>query len=435
MNIEKTLLSFCLKNKDGFLKTKLSNINPSHFIAKSCINIYNIVSLFFSQYKRLPVKDELIAFTNNIDLSKTEKKDISLLLEEIYSIDIEGIDIDFLIDDFLAKNLKYKYESALQEAMILTQKGFTKKSIDEIQSKLFHLSQYQKDAGKIIKLKDKAEEYKKTYGAYDEGYGITSGYMEIDEITNGWKPGDLICILSGTGEGKSTCLMNFAYNAYLNGKNILYIQLETDEKLLSNRIISKATKIPSTDIRMAKLDESQKEKLIEEVNNWETNKNNFYICDFNYNCTPEMIEAKVHELQTYHSIDLVVVDYLGIVSLPKEEKSTNMYLNKSLIAEKLKAMARKYELPFLTAQQVTRNATASKKEKYGLFDISMSFYITHHCDIVMSLKILNSDELEFVSEVETLISFEKNRQGKKDSVVFLIDFASMNMEVSNSGLI
>ncbi len=428
MNVEKTLLSFVVKDTEYFIKTKLANINSSMFVQKSAVGIYNILGLFFGEYKRIPSKEEFVKYLDIIDMNVSEKKDILLVIEEIYAYDISGKDIDFLIDDFKVQISKLKFEDAIQSAYDLSQKGFTNKAFDELQSRLFHITQYKKESGKMIELKDKVDEFRETFGEYEDSFGVSSGFSDIDELTGGWKPGDLALIMSGTGEGKSTALMNFAYNGFLSGANVLFIQLETDEQLLTNRLASKATKIPSENIRMGKISDDDREKILDELDVWESSENKFFICDFNYNCTPEMIEAKIHEIQMFNPIDLVVVDYLGILSLPKSETVSNMYLNKSLIAEKLKSMARSYNVPILTAQQVTRDSTASKsKDKYGLFDIAMSFYITHHCDIVMSLKVINMDELEFVSEVETLLSFEKNRQGRKGSVVLLTDFAIMNM--------
>lgn len=424
------ILAFLLSDHERLNDLKNRSVTSLTFTKEAHKKVFQMLRIFIEKYKRSPSRADFDNFIAHVDTDKKYREDILTEYDKISQEDIGGIDFKFLLDDFINKVIETQYSKYLQEAMMKSQSGFLKVSMEELKLKLFELDKLRHNDQSMVEIKETIEKLRVTKGELDMAMGVRSGIEELDQLTWGWKPGDLVLIMAATGDGKSTSLLNFAYNAYINdNKNVLFIQLETGHELLFNRMHALALESNANDIKFGRLSDKQKELFMEVLDEWDNKKNAMNVVDFKYSCTPDNIESKIHEIQAVQDIDLVIVDYLGILSLNKGDSLGKDYLNKGLIAERLKSIARNYNVPIVTAQQVTRDAMKSKKkEHYDLHDIGTSIYITHHCDIVMSIKTKDNEEAQYDNVVEAIINVVKNRQGEKGEVPVNIDFAAMKIE-------
>ena len=435
MKIEKLLLAMLLEDPERIFKAKQNNITITTFPSQKYRRLYQSLQKFYDMYNRSPKRKEYAKFLSHINTNKKYRDDLLAAYDTAKDVDTTGIDFEFLVNDFKNSVLETQYKHHLQEATSKIQKGLTTNSLTYLKSALFELDKLQRQENQLYEISEFIPELKETYGAFDVPMGITSGIAEVDELTWGWKPGDLILLLAGTGGGKSTTLMNFAYAGYKAHNNVLFVQSETDYRLLMNRVNARAINATTDDIRFNRLPKVKKKEFLQELKSWKKSKSNFYIYDVKYLCTPELIESQLHELMSYTRIDLVVVDYLGIIELSKGQSLGSIWENKGAVAEKLKAMARKYNVPVITAQQVTRDAlgaSSKRKPRYGLHDISMSIYTTYHADIVFSLRIKEPEDMDFSDNVEAKLTTIKNRQGRLEDIEVLVNFPTMTICIDDT---
>lgn len=281
--------------------------------------------------------------------------------------------------------------------------------------------------------------------------GIFTGIDALDNITNGLHPEELIIIGGMESTGKSLLMMNMAVNAWLgsnkpghkkfseNGHNILYFTLEMPRSnrgkigtaaYLNKRIFSCVSELPFSKIRKGELDNGEKIKLKETadfIKHYSSDSGkNFYVVDIPRGATVNDIEVKYLELKDQYDIDLVVIDYIGIM---KGVEGDSDHEVQGHIAEGLHEMARKYQIPVLTAVQVNRPQGTSQsldKQNYNNTRIARSARISQNANIV--LQIGSRDEEETYTDMPIYIT--KMRDGTKGK--FTLEKAFDRMRVYNA---
>ena len=156
-------------------------------------------------------------------------------------------------------------------------------------------------------------------------------------------------------------------------------------------------------------------------------ENIFYIVD-NPTCNADTIAAKYEEISAKHKIDLILIDYLGIM---RPKKSTGQKWEElGNIALDVRHLARTFKIPVLTAMQVKSEAVKnSKNPVYNMTDIANSFMVIHHADTVLALKLKDPvAAMQGLSIVEMTASTPKVRDGQKCQFDITAMFANMRME-------
>jgi replicative DNA helicase len=142
-----------------------------------------------------------------------------------------------------------------------------------------------------------------------------------------------------------------------------------------------------------------------------------------------LVEAKIKDQET--KPDLVIIDYLAIMQVSSKEKKSWEAI--SQLTVELRALARKYDIPFMTAVQVNRDAVDKPKEFYEQQDIAMSFPIIQHSDIVISTKIPDRDVLLASPHCNMNAKFVKDRDGENRTFIITADFSTFRMEEPSIG--
>lgn len=210
--------------------------------------------------------------------------------------------------------------------------------------------------------------------------GVTTGFSELDKMTNGWQPSDLIIMAARPGMGKTAFTLSLAKNAAETGKGIAFFSLEMANVQLVQRLISMEAEINSSKLRNGQLEEYEWRKLHAAVD--KLSQVPIYIDD-----TPGInifeLRAKCRRLKQNHNISMIIIDYLQLMAGPPNGKNGNREQEISAISRALKGLAKELHVPVIALSQLSRAVESRGGEKRPqLSDLRESGAIEQDADIV-----------------------------------------------------
>ncbi|MCB9310196.1 MAG: replicative DNA helicase [Lewinellaceae bacterium] len=210
--------------------------------------------------------------------------------------------------------------------------------------------------------------------------GVTTGFMGLDKMTNGWQKSDLIIIAARPGMGKTAFTLSLAKNAAENGHGVAFFSLEMSNVQLVQRLISMEAEINSGKLRNGQLEEYEWKKLHSAVDR--LSKFPIYIDD-----TPGInifeLRAKCRRLKQNHDIGLIVIDYLQLMAGAPNDKRGNREQEISSISRALKGLAKELNVPVIALSQLSRAVESRGGDKRPqLSDLRESGAIEQDADIV-----------------------------------------------------
>ena len=191
-------------------------------------------------------------------------------------------------------------------------------------------------------------------GLKDKNGQVTTGWDSLDrKLFGGFNRGELNIFAGGSGAGKSLFLANLGVNWALAGMNVLYLTLELSENLVSMRVDSMTTDIPSRDIFKDVDDVHMKVKMIGKKSGA------FQVKYMPSGKTPNDVRSfiKEYEIKTGKKIDVLLIDYLDLL-MPNGSKvsAENLYIKDKFVSEELRNLAMELNTVFVTAAQLNRGA-------------------------------------------------------------------------------
>jgi len=234
-----------------------------------------------------------------------------------------------------------------------------------------------RDAVKIAvnEMEDQAKSAK-------EGLDIPTGFRELDDVTNGLHPGQLILIAARPGLGKSTLALDFARSAALRSHvPTVFFSLEMSATEISQRLMSAETSVPLSAIRKSKDLQSEGWKRINTLQP-KLDDTPLFIDD-SPNLTLSEIRAKCRRLKAQHGIKLVIIDYLQLMTSGK--KVENRQQEVSEFSRSLKLLAKELGVPIVALSQLNRGPENSPDKKPQLSHLRESGSLEQDADIVLLL--------------------------------------------------
>lgn len=229
----------------------------------------------------------------------------------------------------------------------------------------------------VIQAKRKIEEISNKDGLS----GIPSGFDKLDKLTSGWQPSDLVIIAARPGMGKTALTLSMARNIAVNSNiPVAFFSLEMSSVQLITRLISSETGLSSEKLRTGRLEKHEWEQLNVKVKSLE--KAPLYIDD-----TPSLsifdLRAKARRLASQHKIQLIVLDYLQLMTAGGSQKGGNREQEISTISRNLKALAKELNIPVIALSQLSRAVeTRGGSKRPILSDLRESGAIEQDADIV-----------------------------------------------------
>lgn len=211
--------------------------------------------------------------------------------------------------------------------------------------------------------------------------GVPSGFTNLDRVTSGWQNSDLVIIAARPSMGKTAFVLSMCRNiAVVHKRPVAFFSLEMSALQLVNRLISSETELPGDKIKTGRLAPYEWQQLETKIKNLEEAK--IFIDD-----TPAIslfeLRAKCRRLKIQHDIQLIVVDYLQLMTGPPETKG-NREQEVSMISRGLKAIAKELNVPILSLSQLNRSVEMRSGDKRPqLSDLRESGAIEQDADIVI----------------------------------------------------
>lgn len=265
--------------------------------------------------------------------------------------------------------------------------------------------------------------------------GLSSGFYELDSLTQGFQKSDLIIIAGRPSMGKTAFSLTMGLNILKTSKlPILFFSLEMSKEQIMYRLLAMETNINQMRLRSGKLYQNDWIKLNKVMKI--ISKLPFFIDD-----TPDLsiqdIRSKIKTIifeQT--QIGLIVIDYLQLMQNSKF-KLENRVQELSQITRLLKNIAREFNIPIIALSQLSRNVENRVNKKPILSDLRESGSIEQDADLVLMLyrnKYYNSKaELERTSDLTDLI-IAKQRNGPTGTIKLKFDekrtkFLNINLNI------
>ena len=254
--------------------------------------------------------------------------------------------------------------------------------------------------------------------------GLPSGYIDLDKVTTGFQPDQLIILAARPAVGKSAFALNIAQNAATKSKvPVVIFSLEMGAVDLVNRMLCAEGNINATNLRTGQLTEDEWSSLGIAVNTLRETK--IYIDD-TAGIKVSEIRAKCRRLKQEHpDLGLIIIDYLQLIEGNGKE---NRQQEVSDISRQLKKLAKELSVPVIALSQLSRGVEHRQNKRPILSDIRESGSIEQDADIVAFLyredyhqqdeedADKRSDDLPD-NTVEVILA--KNRNGARDTVTLL----------------
>lgn len=243
--------------------------------------------------------------------------------------------------------------------------------------------------------------------------GLTTGFIDLDVKTSGMQRSDLIVLAARPSMGKTAFALNIAQNAAIKGKaKVLIFSLEMSQEQLGQRMLSMESRIEIQKLKTGNLERQDWDQIHIALDT--LSKTNIYIDD-TPGITPMEIKNKCRRLKAEKGLDLVVIDYLQLMTF--EGKSENRQQEITAISRYLKQLAREMDCPVLVLSQLSRAPEQRSDHRPILSDLRESGAIEQDADIVM---FLYRDEYYFPDTTEKPniceVNIAKHRSGPTGTV-------------------
>ncbi|MCF8227156.1 MAG: replicative DNA helicase [Bacteroidales bacterium] len=212
--------------------------------------------------------------------------------------------------------------------------------------------------------------------------GVPSGYTQLDRLTSGWQPSDLIIVAARPSMGKTAFVLSMARNISVNHERpIAFFSLEMSSLQLVNRLIVAETQLPSDKIRNGRLENYQWEQLEYKIKDLEQAP--IYIDD-----TPAIsifeIRAKCRRLKQKYDVQAVIIDYLQLMTSGQTGNAGSREQEVSSISRSLKSIAKELNVPIIALSQLNRSVEMrSGNKRPQLSDLRESGAIEQDADLVL----------------------------------------------------
>jgi replicative DNA helicase len=209
--------------------------------------------------------------------------------------------------------------------------------------------------------------------------GVPTGFADIDEMTAGLQPSDLIIVAGRPSMGKTTLAMNFAENAAIRHKcPVAIFSMEMPGEQLAMRMMSSLGRIDQHKIRIGKLDDDDWPRLTSAISLLDEAP---LFIDDTPALSPNELRARARRLKREHDLGLIVIDYLQLMQIPgHRENRTNEI---SEISRGLKALAKELNVPVITLSQLNRSLEQRPNKRPVMSDLRESGAIEQDADVIM----------------------------------------------------
>ena len=246
-----------------------------------------------------------------------------------------------------------------------------------------------------------------------QSLGIPTGFADLDEITNGLHPGQMIIVAARPGVGKSTLGLDFARSASIqHGMTSVIFSLEMSKTEVVMRMLSAEAKIRLADMRGGRMGDDDWTRLARRMS--EISEAPLFIDD-SPNMTMMEIRAKARRLKQRHDLRLVILDYMQLMTSGKKVESRQQEVSE--FSRQLKLLAKELEVPVVAISQLNRGPEQRTDKRPMLSDLRESGSLEQDADIVLLINRPDAWERDDPRAGEADLILAKHRAGPTATVV------------------
>jgi replicative DNA helicase len=284
--------------------------------------------------------------------------------------------------------------------------------LDEAERKIFQIAEARPKTGGpvsvnalLTKAIDRIDTLFNTGGGIT---GLSTGYTDLDEMTSGLQPADLIIVAGRPSMGKTTFAMNLVENAVLRSdKAVLVYSLEMPGDSLIMRMLSSLGRIDQTKVRAGRLDDDDWPRLTSAVNLLNDRK---LFIDDTAGISPSEMRARTRRLVREHGdLAMIMIDYLQLMQVAGSS-GDNRTNEISEISRSLKALAKEFNCPVVALSQLNRSLEQRPNKRPINSDLRESGAIEQDADVIMFVyrDEVYHPETEYKGIAEIIIGKQRN---------------------------
>lgn len=383
--LEMAVLGALMLEKDA-LTNVIEILRPESFYLEKHQIIYEAILVLFANSE--PV--DILTVTNQLKKSgKLEQSGGPFYITELTNRVNSAANIEY--------HARVILEHAIKRELIAISSGIQTKAfddtkdalelLDEAGSSIFEISDrnIRKDYQNMTELMRMAiDELENKKNQKDGLTGVPSGFTKLDRVTSGWQKSDLVIIAARPAMGKTAFVMSALRNAAVDhGKAVAIFSLEMSSVQLVNRLISAEAELESDKIKTGKLESYEWTQLYEKTKNIANAP--IFIDD-----TPGLsileLRAKCRKLKQQHDVQMIIIDYLQLMSGDLSKKGGNREQEIASISRSLKSIAKELNVPVIALSQLSRAVeTRGGDKRPMLSDLRESGSIEQDADMVLFL--------------------------------------------------
>lgn len=209
--------------------------------------------------------------------------------------------------------------------------------------------------------------------------GVETGFYELDRLTTGFHPGDLVVVAARPGMGKTSFGLSILHHLSVNlGEPTAFFSLEMSKEQIAMRLIGEETRIPLRKIRSGFLSQQELAKVTDAA--LKMMKAPLFIDD-TASISILDLKAKARRLKKEADIKLIVVDYLQLVASGRRSESRQQEVAE--VSRSLKALAKELSIPVVALAQLSRQTEMRSDKRPQLADLRESGAIEQDADLVI----------------------------------------------------
>lgn len=363
---------------------------------------------------------EMIREINTIDpillINELDKKN---KLKEIGGVEYITCLNELVTDDCLFSNsVKSLKDNKIRRKLIETMERVSDLAYNKEAEKAYAL--IEKEISNLCEKQERKEEnsfkddltvtMKRLKENSTNSHGVLTPFNKLNEKLKGFQKKDLIIIGARPGQGKTSLAMNFISYASLQKHSCAIFSLEMPAKQLAKRMLCSVANVSLERANTEKLSQAEWKRIIKAKSLLDCAKIWINDCAL---ITPYEILNQCRRIKRQHGLDLVVVDYLQLITL--EEKSENRQLEISKITRTLKIVAKDLDVPIILLSQLSRDIEKRENKRPQMSDLRESGAIEQDADVII---FIYKDEKQMDNSAELILAKHRNGELGNVKVIF-----------------
>jgi len=250
--------------------------------------------------------------------------------------------------------------------------------------------------------------------------GVSTGFKDLDDMTSGLQPGDLVIVAGRPSMGKTSLAMNIAENTAVGSKlPVAIFSMEMPGEQLAMRMMASLGRINAHKVRTGKLEDDDWPRLTHAIGMLAEAP---MFIDDTPALTPLELRTRARRLKREHGLGLIVVDYLQLMQAP--ESSENRATEISGITRSLKGLAKELGVPVVALSQLNRSLEQRPNKRPVMSDLRESGAIEQDADVIFFIyrdEVYNEDSQD-KGTAEIIIGKQRNGPTGKVKLTFLGEY-------------